>query len=225
MTFDPFGDFQSRGYLRNMAGIHDLIAVKEFEHRAFLDRLDEAVEYLKHVDKLTYQHVLDTHRILFQDVYPWAGQDRQATAPDIAVGRGDRSDLFAPPRFVQDAVHYALRLAQDDPAYMAEHPGEVMGYLAHGHPFLEGNGRTIMVVHNELAYRAGISIDWSRTEKDAYLEALTRELDRPGKGELDNYLKPYIGPAMTHEQSAALLGELRGLGPALLDDGISLGDE
>jgi cell filamentation protein len=51
-----------------------------------------------------------------------------------------------------------------------------------------------MVVLNELAHRAGISIDWSRTDKDAYLQALTRELDRPGAGELDNYLKPFVGP-------------------------------
>jgi fido (protein-threonine AMPylation protein) len=29
---------------------------------------------------------------------------------------------------------------------MRERPGEVMGYFAHGHPFLDGNGRTIMVV-------------------------------------------------------------------------------
>jgi cell filamentation protein len=112
---------------------------------------------------------------------------------------------------MQDAVHYALRLGQDR-AYMTEHCGEVMGYLAHAHPFLEGNGRTLMVVLNELAHRAGISIDWSKTDKDAYLQALTRELDRPSTGELDNYLKPFVGPAKSHEDSAALLAELPGLG-------------
>jgi len=44
---------------------------------------------------------------------------------------------------------YAQRLGQDR-AFMAARPGEVMGYLAHGHPFLDGNGRTLMVVHIEL---------------------------------------------------------------------------
>lgn len=39
---------------------------------------------------------------------------------------------------------------QDSP-FMREQPGEVMALLAHAHPFLDGNGRTIMVLHAELA--------------------------------------------------------------------------
>jgi cell filamentation protein len=78
---------------------------------------------------------------------------------------------------------------------MASRPGEVMGYLAYGHPFLEGNGRTIMVVHSILADRAGISIDWAATSKDEYLSALTKEIDSPDKGELDAYLKAFIRKA------------------------------
>jgi cell filamentation protein len=42
MTFHPFNDFAERGYLRNTAGLRDPAAVKEFEHRAFLDNLDDA---------------------------------------------------------------------------------------------------------------------------------------------------------------------------------------
>ena len=151
-----------------------------------------------------YRHVLDTHKILFQAVYPWAGQDRRTTAPNIGISRGGRDDLFAHPEDSQFAVEYALQLGHDK-FHMAKHPGEVMGYLAYAHPFLDGNGRTILVVHTELAHRAGISIEWRKTEKTSYLEALTRELDRPGRSELDDYLKPFVGPAM--------LAKLRGLGP------------
>jgi cell filamentation protein len=46
MNFDPFGDFETRGYLRNTAGLKVSRAVKEFEHRAFLDNLPRAVAYL-----------------------------------------------------------------------------------------------------------------------------------------------------------------------------------
>jgi len=212
MIFDPFGDFKSRGYLRNAAGLRDATAVKEFAHRTFLRNLPAAVETLSKVERLAYEDVLTTHKILFGEVYPWAGQDRLATAPHIAIAKGDRTDLFAHPRFVQDAINYALRLGQDR-VFMAARPGEVMGYLAHGHPFLDGNGRTLMVVHIELAHRAGISVDWGRTEKAAYLEALTRELDRPGKGELDAYLKPFVGSAVAREQASAALAQIRGLGP------------
>jgi cell filamentation protein len=212
MIFDPFGDFESRGYLRNKAGHKDPHAIKEDEHGAFLENLPAAVEHLREVQRIAYEHVLDVHKILFNDVYPWAGQDRLATAPHIAIAKGGRADLFAHPRFAQDAIHYALRLGQDHD-FMASRPGEVMGYLAHAHPFLDGNGRTLMVVHIELAHRAGISIDWASTQKEAYLEALTRELDRPGRGELDAYLKPFVGAAVSREQASAALARMRGLSP------------
>jgi cell filamentation protein, protein adenylyltransferase len=212
VSFDPFGDFETRGYLRNFQGLKDPEEIQRLEHIHFLENLDSAIEHLKHVDQISYQDVLDTHKILFRNVYPWAGQDRQTTAPDKIISKAGRSDLFAHPGYAQDAVQYALRLGQF-PTFMAEHPGEVMGYLAHGHPFLDGNGRTIILVHNELAHRAGIAIDWTKTDQQAYLLALTRELDRPGKGELDEYLKPFVRPAFSHAQASADLTRLSGLGP------------
>ena len=137
--------------------------------------------------------MLATHRILFDPVYPWAGDDRAKTAPGLAIskGAGDNRVRFADPGDIQRSVDYALKLGQDK-AVMAAKPGEVMGYLAFGHPFLDGNGRTIMVVHGVLAHRAGIRIDWASTDKDAYLDALTRELENPGNGHLDAYLKPFV---------------------------------
>ncbi|MDT4741764.1 Fic family protein [Bradyrhizobium sp. WYCCWR 12699] len=104
--------------------------------------------------------------------------------------------MFAHPKSIQKAIDHALKLG-NDPKTMREKPGEVMGYLAHGHPFLDGNGRTIMVVYSILAQRAGFSIDWAATDKTEYLQALTRELDDPGKGILDTYLEPYIRPAVS----------------------------
>lgn len=35
MTFDPFGDFETRGYLRNFAGEKNPEFVKRLEHEAF----------------------------------------------------------------------------------------------------------------------------------------------------------------------------------------------
>ena len=77
-----------------------------------------------------------------------------------------------------------------------------MGYLAYGHPFLDGNGRTIMMVHSIMAQRAGFSIDWSATDKVAYVDALTRELEHPGKGILDGYLKPFVDKPVAYDELA-----------------------
>ena len=86
-----------------------------------------------------------------------------------------------------------------------------MGYLAYGHPFLDGNGRTIMVVHTELAQRAGISIDWAATSKTAYLTALTKEIEKPGAGLLDAYLKPFIRKAVEADLLVGHVVSTRGL--------------
>lgn len=86
-----------------------------------------------------------------------------------------------------------------------------MGYLAYAHPFLDGNGRTIMTVDTELCRRAGIHIDWSHSEKAPYLAALTKELQDPAKGHLDNYLRPFVreGTLSFGASSEQLLGRVR----------------
>ncbi len=88
-----------------------------------------------------------------------------------------------------------------------------MGALAHAHPFLDGNGRTIMVVHHELAARAGIAIAWEPTNKVDYLQALTEELQEPEARRLDAYLKPFIREAVERQSAYRTLLTISGFGP------------
>ncbi|MGA7787950.1 MAG: Fic family protein [Xanthobacteraceae bacterium] len=208
MTFDPFGDFETQGYLRNLAKEKDLDIVRRLEHTSFTTGLDAAFEYLAKIKHLSYPDVLETHRILFEAVFPWAGQDRLKTAPDLAISKG--SILFARPEDIERAIQFALDHGQDK-KFMAAKPGEIMGYLAYGHPFLDGNGRTIMVTHGVLAHRAGFSVDWAATGKAAYLSALTQELDEPSKGRLDTYLKPFIRAAEPKDRLAEKIAQAPGL--------------
>jgi cell filamentation protein len=208
VTFDPFGDFETRGYLRNLANEKDLEIVRRLEHTSFITGIDAAFEHLAPIKPLSYRDVLDTHKILFEAVYPWAGQDRLETAPHLAVSKG--RVLFARPEDIQRAVDFALEHGQDK-TFMTAKCGEVMGYLAYGHPFLDGNGRTIMVVHGMLAQRAGFSIDWAATAKRDYLSALTNEIDSPGKGHLDTYLRPFVRAAAIGDDLAAKITEAPGL--------------
>ena len=87
MSFDPFGDFKTSGYLRNVFGEKDPDIIKHLEHAAFVAGIAEASKYLSSIRRLSYSDVLQTHKILFGDLYPWAGQDRMRTAPEI-VGAG-----------------------------------------------------------------------------------------------------------------------------------------
>ena len=219
MTFDPFEDFDTRGYLRNTKGLKDPEAVKLFEHAVFRLNVEDALAALQTTaHPLGYQDVTDTHKRLFGDVYPWAGQDREALAPLLAVGKGGRYDLFAHPRDARRAVEHALRMASD-PVQMRARPGEILGLLCHGHPLLDGNGRTLMTVHAELCRRAGIRIAWEDMAKADYLTALTRELEQPGRG-LDAFLAPHVRrPAADVAQDAERLRTLPGLGPVSAEQG------
>lgn len=209
MTFDPFKDAETRGYLRNFAGSNDRNKIKSLEHYSFKAALPQAMGALAEKPRLAYSDILGTHKILFGAIYPWAGQDRKATAPDIAITKGGHHTLFAHPEDAQRATDYALEIGQSPK--MATKPGEVLGLLAHGHAFLDGNGRTIMTVHYELCYRAEIEIDWTRSNKTRYLAALTEELTNPGRGTLDRYLEPIIGAASKERGYGRILLAMKGL--------------
>jgi cell filamentation protein len=208
VTFDPFGDFETQGYLRNLAKEKDLDIVRRLEHASFATGIDAALDRLARTKRLSYADLLETHRILFDAVYPWAGQDRRTTAPDLAISKGPI--LFAHPDHIQRAAEYALLHGQDE-TFMREKPGVIMGYLAYAHPFLDGNGRTIMVIHGVMAQRAGFSIDWAATDKAGYLSALTSELEDPDKGHLDTYLKPLIHTALPTDRLASEIARAPGL--------------
>jgi len=221
MSFDPFGDFETSGYLRNVFGEKNPNIIKHLEHSSFVAGISEAFQYLGSLRRHSYEDVLKTHKILFGEIYPWAGEDRMQTAPDLAVSKG--SVLFAHPKDARAAVEYGLKLGFDQ-ATMAARPGEVMGYLAFGHPFLDGNGRTIMVVHAELAERAGFSIEWAATSKTAYLNALTQEIERPGAGHLDAYLKPFFRPPVGIERLVDHVVNTRGLDGSAAEQNRVLGN-
>ena len=208
MTFDPFGDFETRGYLRNVARTKDMKIVRQLEHSSFTTGLDAAFARLADRKQLSYEDVLGTHKVLFEAVYPWAGQDRMVNAPGIGVSKGPV--LFARPDLIRRTIDYAMEKGQDK-AFMLAKPGEIMGHLAYGHPFLDGNGRTIMIVHSVLAQRAGFGINWAATDKTDYLNALSVEIENPKAGALNRYLKSFITAPIANRDLAAAIVAAPGL--------------
>lgn len=206
--FDPFKDFEQAGYLRNLFQEKDPEIVREMEHTMFRAGLDEALTHVESRNELAYDDFLAVHRILFSEFYPWAGQDRSETAPDYSVSKGDT--IFCHPLDSRRAVEEGLRLGQD-PETMRERPGEVMGFFAYGHPFLDGNGRTMLIIHSELCHRAGFYIEWHRTNKSDYLTALTNEVAYPCKGHLDDYLAGFINDAPDRDLWTTSIHDIQGL--------------
>ena len=214
--FDPFGDFESAGYLRNVERLKDREEIKVQEHLFFEANLESALTYLERCrGEIGYEHFLEVHRMLFGEFYPWAGQDRLSLGVGRLVGKGDAVQ-FEVSEMCRAAVECGLRLGNNREK-MKSQPGHIMGLFAWGHPFLDGNGRSMLLVHSVLSHRAGFTIRWSDTRKHDYLDALTKELQNPLGRHLDAYLHPLIQPVTAH---GSLLSHLQGL-PGLdgRDDG------
>ncbi len=62
MTFDPFGDFATRGYLRNLAKAKDPDIVRRLQHNSFMTGLNDALAKLAAQERLGYGDVLATHK-------------------------------------------------------------------------------------------------------------------------------------------------------------------
>lgn len=206
--FDPFKDFDQAGYLRNKFGEKDPEIVRKIEHAMFRAGLDEALGYIANQKTLCYQNFLDVHRILFSEFYPWAGMDRADTAPNCAVSKAGTT--FCHPSDARRAVEHGLLLGQNKDR-LRERPGEVMGLFAYGHPFLDGNGRTMLIIHSELCHRAGFCIEWQRTSKVDYLTALSAEISSPSKRYLDLYLTNFIGASRRRELWGSSMNAIQGL--------------
>ncbi len=206
--FDPFNDFDQAGYLRNHFREKNPKIVRELEHTMFRVGLDEALTYVANRETLGYDDFLEVHRILFSAFYPWAGQDRAMVAPSIAVSKANT--IFCHPLDARRAVEEGLRIGQDIAA-LRKRPGEVMGLFAYGHPFLDGNGRTMLIIHSELCHRAGFCIEWQHTHKIDYLNALSAEISSPGEGHLDDYLVHFIGTSLDRNLWNSSIDGIQGL--------------
>lgn len=79
MTFDPFGDFATCGYLRNVAKAKYPEIVQRLLHNSFLTGIDAALDHLKARSSLGYVDVLRTHKTLFEAVFPvgWRGSPNE----------------------------------------------------------------------------------------------------------------------------------------------------
>lgn len=210
MSFDPFGDFETRGYLRNRYGLKEPAEIKLLEHIAFKSRLADALQSLAPKEELGYEDVLRTHRQLFSTVYPWAGSDRLKTAPEVAVFRGGVE--FAHPRDIPRAVNWALEIGNSVGAMQAR-PGEFLERMAYAHPFLDGNGRTMMTIYACLADRAGFSIRWPDIDRSVYLNELARVMDQPKLSCLDDLLRSHRRDALGLENLYSHLVTIPGLNP------------
>jgi cell filamentation protein len=212
VTFDPFGDCEKRGYLRNLARTKDPKIVRQTEHASFTTGLDAAFTSLASQKRPSYETCWGRIRSCLtrftrgRDKRPL--DHRAASCREQGKRPGENLIRLPAGHTARDRPWAGARTGQDVDGCEARRGH---GNFAHGHPFLDSNSRTIMVLHCVLAQRAGFSIDWVATNKSDYLTALTKELEDPHKRHLDGYLKPFIKSAISPDAFAAKIPAAPGL--------------
>ena len=104
------------------------------------------------------------HRILFEDIYDFAGRIR---AVNLAKG----SFRFAPLMYLDAALQNIDKMPQGSFDQIVEKYVE----MNIAHPFREGNGRATRIwLDCMLKKEIGMVVDWSKVDKEDYLLAMER---------------------------------------------------
>lgn len=145
--------------LRNRVGATTREQLADAENDLVEIRLAELRANL-HVVRRTYDldHLRALHRVLFQDVYEWAGDIR-------SVGLEKGGEPFCPPANIgQPVAHISEVIAEPDRLRkigdndLPKKLSYLYDYINYAHPFREGNGRTQREFFDQLlASRSGVS--------------------------------------------------------------------
>ena len=104
------------------------------------------------------------HRVLFEDIYDFAGKIRTV---NLAKG----SFRFAPLMYLDAALQNIDKMSQSNFDQIVEKYVE----MNIAHPFREGNGRATRIwLDCMLKKEIGMVVDWSKVDKEDYLLAMER---------------------------------------------------
>lgn len=168
MNVDPYV-YPDTGVLRNLLGISDAEHLRVVEAGLSYVALGDLASRDLPGD-YDLAHLQDSHREIFGDIYPWAGEIRV-----VAIAK---SDLFCLPQHIEAyAGDVFTALAKE--RYLRGLSREAfVDRLAHFfaevnaiHPFREGNGRTQRAFFSQVAAEAGWVIDWSGLDPDENVRA------------------------------------------------------
>lgn len=157
--WDPYLDLDS-GLLRNRLGITDPAELSRAEAALVTAALHE-LALTRLPGDYDLAHLQAFHRVVFGDLYPWAGEVR-------TVALGKAGQLFCPPEAIErraGAVFLALA-ARDhlrglDRERFLDALTELLAAMTFLHPFREGNGRTQRAFVAQLARDAGHLVSWA----------------------------------------------------------------
>ena len=152
--------------LENKLGITSSPALAEAEERISKKKAVELFEsgILDTLEAGKFVPLQTIHRVLFEDIYDFAGKIRTV---NLAKG----SFRFAPLMYLDAALQNIDKMPQSNFDQIVEKYVE----MNIAHPFREGNGRATRIwLDCMLKKEIGMVVDWSKVDKEDYLLAMER---------------------------------------------------
>ena len=119
---------------------------------------------LNNMSSGTWTMLQDIHKVLFQDIYDFAGELRT-----VNISKGNFR--FVPVMYLSEAVKTIESMPQNSFDEIVEKYVE----MNVAHPFREGNGRSMRLwLDHMLCAELQKTIDWSQIDKEKYLSAMER---------------------------------------------------
>lgn len=164
MAADPYV-YPDTDVLRNRLGIRDAADLAEQEAALSAIRIAQ-LERRFIPGGYDLAHLQATHRHIFGDVYPWAGELRT-----VRISKG--GDLFALPEHIEPYLRTLFAELADEDSLRGLGRERFVERLAHYyaelnavHPFREGNGRVQRAFLGQIAKAAGHPIAWVRLDAE-----------------------------------------------------------
>ncbi|KYN91108.1 cell filamentation protein Fic [Vibrio cidicii] len=155
--------------LINLLNIRDSEELDEAEVAFSEYRYNEYLSQVSVLDDFDIKHFKFLHRVLFQDVYQWAGELR-----DVDISKG--STRFCHCAYIErELIRQLKRIPQlgecPDRRTFIQLTTDIFCEINVIHPFREGNGRATRFFFEELVFVAGYELSWPEISKQKWVEA------------------------------------------------------
>ncbi len=177
-TFQSVYCYSDSEVLINIPDIRDQEILNAFEEEVTRIRQMMIEEEATVTGRFSTSHLLNIHKYIFQDVYPFAGKFR---TEDIHKG----NTMFCKSEFIAESLKKLLFGLKEEKFLKGLSREVFVQRIAYYfielnmiHPFREGNGRAIRMFIRQLSVKCKLEIDWTVLNKDELLKAMIAGVDR-----------------------------------------------
>lgn len=168
------------GLLRNLQDITDPEVLLFFESGAVTKRLNEL--YKKPIVIKSIENLFEIHKLLFKDIYHWAGKERIVEISKDGKQFFPISHFGNAFKYIDTLIVEYKAISKDNKNLLAKKLAEILDNVNYLHPFREGNGRTQREFIRLLALQKGFSLNLNPADNKSVYE-------RYMKGTIESDLK------------------------------------